>query len=80
MVYLDQGFAVSTMARLFFVPLFGDYTILGRILAFPFRLGRIVIGVLAIIIVEVMLLLLFGVWLILPFALVWWFHEVGIAI
>ncbi|MEX1061750.1 MAG: ATP-dependent Clp protease ATP-binding subunit [Patescibacteria group bacterium] len=48
-IYIDQITATSLMLRFIFVPLFGDYTIIGRVLAIPFRLSRIVFGLLALI-------------------------------
>lgn len=78
LIYLDQGFAISTMAQLFFVPLFGDYTLLGRFLAIPFRIGRIIIGVLVIILAEISLIVLFGLWLIFPFLLVGDYPKFGV--
>ena len=80
LIYLDQGFAVTIMLRLFFVPLFGDYSLIGRCLAIVFRLGRIIIGVLAIIISQLSLVTLFGMWLILPFALLSRYLELGILV
>lgn len=80
LIYLDQGFAVTTMARLFFVPLFGDYTLMGRCLAIPFRLGRIIIGMVAIILGEVSLVVLFALWLIFPPALLWRYRELGVLV
>ncbi|PIS12357.1 hypothetical protein COT70_01350 [candidate division WWE3 bacterium CG09_land_8_20_14_0_10_47_33] len=78
LIYLDQAFAVTLMVRFFFVPLFGDYTLLGRFLAFPFRLGRIIIGAVAVVIAELSLLTLFVLWLISPFAFLWRYPELGI--
>lgn len=79
LIYLDQAFALTVMARLFFVPLFGDYTLMGRVLAIPFRIVRIISGVAAIVIAEAFLLFLFGVWLAFPLALVWRYPELGIS-
>jgi len=44
-IYLDQATATSLMLRLFFVPLFGDYTLIGRVLGLPFRILRILVGI-----------------------------------
>lgn len=78
LIYLDQAFALTIMARFFFVPLFGDYTLLGRCLAIPFRLGRIVVGVVAVVVGELSLLALFALWLIFPFALLLRYPELGL--
>lgn len=80
LVYLDQGFALTLMVRLFFVPLFGDYSIIGRCLAFIFRLGRILAGAVAIIVGEIALSFLFGLWFILPLALLLFYPEPGVLV
>jgi len=66
-VYLDQVTATSVMIRYFFVPLFGDYSILGRVLAFPFRLVRTVAGVLIVFSGVVGVLGFFSFWFAFPF-------------
>ena len=41
---MDRSFAVAVTARHFFAPLYGDYSIVGRILGVVFRSFRILIG------------------------------------
>jgi len=65
-VYLDQTTAFTLMFRYFFVPLFGDYTLLGRFLALPFRIGRIFFGAFVLLIVPIVVSLLFLFWLAFP--------------
>lgn len=71
-IYLDQATTATLNLRLFFVPLFGDYSIMGRILALPFRIGRIVAGFVAIILATASILVLFLTWLAAPFLLWQW--------
>lgn len=80
LIYLDQGFAVTIMLRLLFVPLFGDYSLMGRCLAIPFRLIRIIVGVIAIILVELSVIILFALWLVFPPLLLWQYPELGVLI
>jgi ATP-dependent Clp protease ATP-binding subunit ClpC len=79
LVYLNQGFALTLMLRLFFVPLFGDYSLVGRCVALIFRIGRILIGAAAIVVGEAALLVLFGLWLAFPPTLLWYYPELGIS-
>ena len=66
-VYLDQITATTMMARLLFMPLFGDYSAFGRILGFPFRLFRLVFGAILIVLGTAGILGAFAVWFIFPF-------------
>ncbi len=71
-IYLDQSTAMTLNLRFFFVPLFGDYSIMGRILALPFRVGRILVGVLTISVGALSVLALFLLWIYAP---VWSFTN-----
>ncbi len=42
--YMDRTFAVRITLKHFFMPLYGDYTIIGRFLGVIFRSGRVLIG------------------------------------
>jgi len=53
LVLVNHALSLTLNIRLLFVPLFGDYTIPGRIIGFFVRVGQIILGLL------VMLLLLF---------------------
>ena len=63
---LEEDLAVGLMWRLIFTPLFHDSSIVGRILSFIFRVGRILIGLSAFLIATITLLAIGGYWLILP--------------
>lgn len=65
-IYLDQTTATTLMVRMIFTPLFGDYSFLGRILAVPFRVFRILVGVILIIFAAVSVFTLFIAWLVAP--------------
>jgi hypothetical protein len=66
---LDQTFALRVTLRYFWKPLYGDYTIVGRILGFFFRSGRIMLAVVIYIICAVFMLAIYLAWLALPFAI-----------
>ncbi len=74
-VYLDQVTATTTMLRLLFVPLFGDYTFFGRILGFPFRLTRVLLGTVILILGTIGFFGAFLVWFISPFWLLFNFPK-----
>lgn len=63
---LDQKFAVKITLRYFFQPLYGDYTIMGRILGVIFRSGRILIGIAVFGFVALVFLMLYALWLLIP--------------
>ncbi|MEK7147179.1 MAG: hypothetical protein AAB772_02900 [Patescibacteria group bacterium] len=63
---LDQTFALKITIRNFFSPLFGDYTILGRILGFIFRSGRMIIGLIVYSIVILFFIVAFSFWVFIP--------------
>lgn len=71
-IYLDQWTATTLMVRLIFMPLFGDYSIFGRIFGLPFRIIRVLIGAVGVFFGTVSFLVLFAAWLIAP---VWLFIE-----
>jgi len=63
---IDKNFAVRITIRHFFEPLWGDYTIIGRILGPIFRAGRILIGGLTYICVAALWAVLLIFWYFLP--------------
>ncbi len=63
--------AIRLMARFLFVPLFHDTTIWGRVLSILYRFGRIAVGVISLILVDIIFILLFIFWLIAPFYLIY---------
>lgn len=77
-VYLDQITATTTMVRLLFVPLFGDYTFFGRIFGFPFRLVRMVLGAVITVLGTVGVLGIFLVWFTFPFWLLLNFPDIAL--
>lgn len=77
LVYLDQLTATTTMARLLFVPLFGDYTFFGRVIGLPFRLVRLIGGAIAIALGMVGFLGFSLLWFLLPFWFWWNFPDLA---
>lgn len=71
MLYLEEDLAVTLMLRLFFVPLFHDFTIVGRALSAVFRLTRIIIGLFAFVLATIIMIGVTVVWVMLPFLLFW---------
>lgn len=63
---LDQRFAVKITLRYFFHPLYGDYTIIGRILGVFFRSARIIIGTAVYLFFAVIFLIIYLLWLLVP--------------
>jgi len=68
---IDRLFAVRINFYHLFHPLYQDYTILGYILGFIFRSGRIIIGSIIYIFLIVLAILLYLIWAIIPLWIVW---------
>ncbi|OGY98781.1 MAG: hypothetical protein A2855_00670 [Candidatus Liptonbacteria bacterium RIFCSPHIGHO2_01_FULL_57_28] len=66
---LDQTFALRITLRYFWKPLYGDYSIVGRIFGVIFRSGRILIGSVIYLALGAIMLAFYLLWLILPFAI-----------
>lgn len=66
LMFLEEDLAVGLMWRLLFVPLFHDSTFVGHILSFFFRLYRIVIGAIAMLLMTLVILVLALGWFLLP--------------
>lgn len=64
---LDQTFALRVTLRYFWRPLYGDYSIVGRIFGFFFRSARILIGAIIYLVLAIIMFALYVVWLALPF-------------
>src|SRR3972149_5925120 len=79
-VYLDQITATTLMARLLFIPLFGDFTFFVRILGFPFRLVRLLIGAIAVVLGAVCILGFFLLGVLLPFWLFFNFPSIALMV
>ncbi len=62
----DRSFAVKVTLRYFFRPLYGDYTIIGRILGIIFRTCRILIGGVVYAVIALLFLLFYVIWLATP--------------
>lgn len=80
LVYLDQITATTTMARLLFTPLFGDYTFFGYIFGFPFRLLRLVLGAIVIPLGILGTLISLLLWFIFPFWLWWNYPQLALVV
>ncbi|MBI2011602.1 AAA family ATPase [Candidatus Daviesbacteria bacterium] len=63
---LEEDLAVFLMARLLFVPLFHDSSIVGRVLSVIFRLFRILIGLIAFVFATLAILTIALIWFALP--------------
>lgn len=68
-IYAEQAAAFTLNIRFFFVPLFGDYSLLGRVMGIIFRTLRIGFGLIFIPFVSSIVLFLFFFWLLIPFYL-----------
>ena len=63
---MDRSLAVKITLQHFFEPLYKDYTVIGRILGFFFRLGRLTIGILVYSVFGLAALGIYLGWLMLP--------------
>lgn len=79
-IFLDQFTATATMARLLFVPLFGDYTFFGRFFGFSFRLVRLIFGAAAIVLGTAGILGFFLLWFVSPFWLWWNYPDLALVV
>ncbi|MBU1000348.1 ATP-dependent Clp protease ATP-binding subunit [Patescibacteria group bacterium] len=66
MLLLEEDLAVGLMWRLILTPLFHDTSIVGRILSFIFRVGRILIGLFAFLIATIVMFAIGCCWLMMP--------------
>jgi hypothetical protein len=69
---LDRTLAVHVTLRHFTEPLYGDYTIVGRILGVFFRTWRVLIGAVVYLAVGMVFLAVFLLWLLVPPSLIFY--------
>ena len=69
---LDYIFAIKVTAKNIFRPLYGDYSAMGYVLGFLFRLGRVITASFVYMAVFVAGAGLYAVWALVPIALVLW--------
>jgi hypothetical protein len=65
---LDRIFAFKITLRYFWKPLYGDYTIVGHVMGFFLRLGRLILGGVTYVICAAVMVSLYVAWIALPFA------------
>jgi len=63
---IEAVVAVRVTLRFFFQPLFRDYTVVGHILGPVFRLGRLVIGAAAYLVLFILFFAAYVVWIAFP--------------
>ena len=68
---LDKTFAVKVTFEHFFEPLYGDYTVIGRILGAVFRTFRTAIGLAVYAVLTVAMAILYIIWLAIPAYVAW---------
>jgi hypothetical protein len=66
----DKSFAVKITLTHFFEPLYKDYSIIGRILGFIFRLARVAVGLVVYVVIAAIFAVAYIVWVLVPPALV----------
>jgi hypothetical protein len=64
---LDHALALRVTLHYFWRPLYGDYTIIGRILGVVFRTLRVLVALVVYAFISFFALILYVVWLSLPF-------------
>ena len=74
---IDKVMAIKITFRYFFQPLYGDYTMMGRILGVIFRAGRILAGAAVYLVLAIVFATVYLVWLAVPPAVVAlaWLHR-----
>lgn len=80
LIYLEDRLAILLHARMFFVPLFQDTSLVGRFLSLIFRTFRIFFGVLLLVFSAVFLLLVLAFWLAFPFLLIFFLKVKAILV
>jgi len=70
LAFFDSFFAVKITTLNLFQPLFQDYTLLGRLIGFPFRIILLFFGLLLYIIIISLAVILFLLWSILPLLII----------
>ncbi|MEK7593393.1 MAG: hypothetical protein AAB464_01620 [Patescibacteria group bacterium] len=68
---LDRVFAFKITLRFLFQPLYGDYSVLGYILGFIFRISRLAVGGLVHLAVIAIAVVLYLIWLATPIYIVY---------
>jgi hypothetical protein len=68
----DRSLAFKITVRYFFQPLYRDYSVVGRVLGFIFRTGRILIGGVVYLIVAVLFLAFYLAWLAVPATIIFY--------
>lgn len=68
---LDRIFAVRVTARFFFSPLYGDYTLIGRVLGIIFRVLRILLGSAVYVLATAAFALIYLLWFSLPILIIY---------
>ncbi len=68
---IDGVFAFKITLRNLFRPLYGDYSVLGYILGFIFRSGRLIVGGTAHLLIIVMAIILYFIWLAAPIYIIY---------
>ncbi|MBI5306313.1 hypothetical protein HZB04_01885 [Candidatus Wolfebacteria bacterium] len=68
---MDNFFALKITWRHFFEPLYQDHSLIGYILGFIFRFGRLISGLLVYIPLILLAVVLYAVWLAIPFYIVY---------
>lgn len=70
LLVLEEDLAVGLMVRLLFVPLFHDSSIVGRVLSFIFRLGRIFVGIFGFLCAVFVMFVFSLIWFSAPFSII----------
>lgn len=68
----DRSLAIRVTLRYFFMPLYRDYTVIGRILGVIFRSGRIFIGLIVYVMIAALFLAFYLAWLATPAVIIWY--------
>lgn len=68
---LDKFFALKVTLHHLFQPLYKDYSLIGYVLGFFFRLGRIAVSSLSYLVIIILAILFYLLWLVAPIFIVY---------
>jgi len=63
---MDKTLAIQITARYFFAPLYGDYSVIGRILGVIFRAFRIAIAAVFYLFITIIFVIVYALWVAAP--------------
>lgn len=66
----DRSLAFRVTAKHFMEPLYGDYSVVGRVLGFVFRFFRLAMGGILYVFLAVVFVIIYAAWLLIPLLII----------